>query len=67
VILVYRQNELEADFEEIYQDIEGPPIFNIEATVLPDSPVGDIDDVIVPQKGNESRRRKYRTRESQHD
>lgn len=50
MILVYRQNELEADFEEIYQDIEGPPIFNIEATVLPDSPVGDIDDVIVPPK-----------------
>ncbi|KAL5652198.1 hypothetical protein ACJX0J_037656, partial [Zea mays] len=39
----YRQNEVEADVEEIYQEIE------------PDSVAGDLNDVIVPPK----RKRKY--------
>ncbi|KAL5651097.1 hypothetical protein ACJX0J_036555, partial [Zea mays] len=39
----YRQNEVEADVEEIYQEIE------------PDSVAGDLNDAIVPPK----RKRKY--------
>lgn len=54
----YRQNEVEADVEEIYQEIEVPPVFNIETTMEPDSVAGDLNDVIVPPKRKRKSKKK---------
>jgi hypothetical protein len=50
----------EIEVQEIYQEDELPTNFNIDTKVLPESLVGDSEDVVSPKKGNESQRRKHR-------
>lgn len=57
----YLENQLEVGVNQIYQDDEGPSIFNVETEMLPDSLVGDRDDVVVLEKRKREPRKKKLT------
>jgi hypothetical protein len=52
-------NELEVEVEEIYQDDEVPTNFRVDAQILPESLVGDCDDVVLPAKRKRISKKRY--------
>ena len=57
----------EAEVEEIYQEDELPTNFNIDTEVLPESLVGDPEDVVSPKKRKRKSKKKTSNRRKQFD
>ena len=57
----------EAEVEEIYQEDELPTNFNIDTEVLPESLVGDPEDVVSPKKRKRKSKKITSNRRKQFD
>ena len=57
----------EIEVQEIYQEDELPTNFNIDTEVLPESLVGDSEDVVSPNKRKRKSKKKTSNRRKQFD
>ena len=52
-------NDVEEEVEDILQEDEVPTNFRVDAQILPESLVGDCDDVVMPSKRKRVSKRRY--------